>query len=349
MPLRWRQTKTMLRLLSVGTALLLLPASLGFFGSGLTIDARPLDRAAHAATITRDPLTLTTLAPAAPDAAMARRDIALDATARRASAIDPTAFALVHDRFALARDLSAILPAAGTPGDQFAMKAPIWSSRDAGPSAQLDVERAGLDHCLPEDARCRAFVAGDGPKKGRFAGRLPDGTEVEISRFQAWRQLRCLAYAAWAEARSEGTEGMLAVMQLILHRVGHDEHPDTVCGVVSEPRQFDAMLSKKSRRWLAAARDRDAMVPAMPKKLTGPDAEAAEAALTLAWRLMTGQIETDLVGGATFYATVELIEKRGSDVLAPNLEETTVVGEHAFFRLIDEDDEDGASTLVAHR
>lgn len=255
------------------------------------------------------------------------------------------------------RRLPLVVPAAlhpleldAEPYDRFAPldATPAPGPAHAGPADHEDA-LAGLDRCLPADARCRAFVAGDGPKKGRFAGRLPDGTEVEISRFQAWRQLRCLAYAAWAEARSEGTEGMLAVMQLILHRVGHDEHPDTVCGVVSEPRQFDAMLSKKSRRWLKAARDRDAMVPAMPKKLTGPDAEAAEAALTLAWRLMTGQIETDLVGGATFYATVELIEQRGSDVLAPNLEETTVVGEHAFFRLVDEDDEDGASTLVAHR
>lgn len=345
MTLRWRQTKTMFRLLSVGTALLLLPASLGIFGSEPTIGSTPASAARADYATKSTPVSFAGPLPALGDTVSAT-------DARQASEVDPTDIALAYDRLIGQPEIFDLLPAAGVTGDVTARKAAVWSLGFDAPEEEASADPAredGLDQCLPEDARCRAFVTGDGPKKGRFVGRLPDGTEVEISRFQAWRQMRCLAYAAWAEARSEGTEGMLAVMQLILNRVGHDDHPDTVCGVVSEPRQFEAMLNAKSRPWLKAARNRDEMVPAMPDDLTGPNAEAGQAALTLAWRLMTGQIETDLVEGATFYATVALIEKRGSDALAPNLEATTVVGDHAFFRPVDEDDPDGAGTLVAQR
>jgi spore germination cell wall hydrolase CwlJ-like protein len=48
----------------------------------------------------------------------------------------------------------------------------------------------------------------------------------------------CLATAIFFEARSEGIAGKEAVANVIINRVHDDRYPDTVCGVVNEPRAF---------------------------------------------------------------------------------------------------------------
>ena len=48
----------------------------------------------------------------------------------------------------------------------------------------------------------------------------------------------CLATAIFFEARSEGIAGKEAVANVIINRVNDDRYPDTVCGVVNEPKAF---------------------------------------------------------------------------------------------------------------
>ena len=48
----------------------------------------------------------------------------------------------------------------------------------------------------------------------------------------------CLAKNIYHEARGESLAGKLAVAKVTLNRVGHHHFPDTVCGVVYQPRQF---------------------------------------------------------------------------------------------------------------
>lgn len=48
----------------------------------------------------------------------------------------------------------------------------------------------------------------------------------------------CLADAAWVEARGEGNEGKLAVIEAVLNRVNHSEFPSDPCSVISEEGQF---------------------------------------------------------------------------------------------------------------
>jgi N-acetylmuramoyl-L-alanine amidase len=48
----------------------------------------------------------------------------------------------------------------------------------------------------------------------------------------------CLATAIFFEARSEGVTGKEAVANVIINRVQDERYPDTVCGVVNEPRAF---------------------------------------------------------------------------------------------------------------
>ena len=47
-------------------------------------------------------------------------------------------------------------------------------------------------------------------------------------------EYHCLVEAIYFEARSESNIGQLAVANVILERVRHEDHPDTICGVVHE-------------------------------------------------------------------------------------------------------------------
>jgi spore germination cell wall hydrolase CwlJ-like protein len=48
----------------------------------------------------------------------------------------------------------------------------------------------------------------------------------------ASRDLECLTQAAYYEARGEGSDGMRAVVQVVLNRARHSAFPSSVCGVV---------------------------------------------------------------------------------------------------------------------
>ena len=50
--------------------------------------------------------------------------------------------------------------------------------------------------------------------------------------------LTCLAVAIFFEARGEPYEGKEAVANVIINRVEDHRYPDTVCGVIWEPKQF---------------------------------------------------------------------------------------------------------------
>lgn len=154
---------------------------------------------------------------------------------------------------------------------------------------------------------------------------------VAMTKFQAWRQMRCLAYTAWAEARGEGAEGMLAVMQVIANRATKNGYPDTPCLNVAKHGQFEAMSFDQAAPWLDAARNRNLMVPDIGRH-SGPDEDAAREARVLAWRLTTGQIDRDLVSGATFYATRNLVESGRTPSWVKLFIPVTSVGQHIFFR-----------------
>lgn len=50
--------------------------------------------------------------------------------------------------------------------------------------------------------------------------------------------LECLVAAMFFEARDQPIDGQVAVAEVILNRVEHEDFPDDVCAVVYEPMQF---------------------------------------------------------------------------------------------------------------
>lgn len=58
------------------------------------------------------------------------------------------------------------------------------------------------------------------------------------AQIKAVEDITCLAQTIYYESRGEPLAGKLAVAQVVLNRVKSNQFPNTVCGVVYQPRQF---------------------------------------------------------------------------------------------------------------
>jgi spore germination cell wall hydrolase CwlJ-like protein len=58
----------------------------------------------------------------------------------------------------------------------------------------------------------------------------PSPSELEIA--QLAQDERCLAEAIYYEARGEGTEGQMAIAEVVFHRLHRPGYPRSICGVV---------------------------------------------------------------------------------------------------------------------
>lgn len=118
----------------------------------------------------------------------------------------------------------------------------------------------------------------------------------------------CLALAGYAEARGEGDAGMATVMAVVLERTTDPRWPDTVCDVVEQPGQFEALA-----RW---------QPPRHPER---DEPEAWTRAQRLAEQLLAD--DRTLVPAACAGATSF---QRGP--AASGLVPACIVGRHSFFR-----------------
>ena len=74
---------------------------------------------------------------------------------------------------------------------------------------------------------------------------LPKPRQVAISK-RLPDQAECLAINAYAEARGEGKEGMIAVTNVVQTRVADPRWPKDYCKVVYQPNQFSWANSKQA-------------------------------------------------------------------------------------------------------
>ena len=94
------------------------------------------------------------------------------------------------------------------------------------------------------------------------------------------KQLDCLALNVYHESRSERVEGQIAVAQVTLNRVAHNEWPSTICEVVYQPKQFS---------WTHLIKDHTPM-----------EKKAWKKARVIARDVMIGNVD-DPTHGAVFY------------------------------------------------
>jgi hypothetical protein len=125
------------------------------------------------------------------------------------------------------------------------------------------------------------------------------------------RAFQCLALAMYYEAAFEGTEGRLAVAQVVLNRVRHPAFPNTVCGVV-----FQRSAANVCQFTFAC----DGAMGRVPVPALW------QQTLTEAAAVLDGLVYPP-VGMATHYHADYVFP-----YWAPRLEKIAVVGTHVFYR-----------------
>lgn len=160
-------------------------------------------------------------------------------------------------------------------------------------AAAVLVLTASLNFALYPDAL--AAVIGEREIAGFVAeapASAPDLTSASTPSIDE-RDVRLLAATAWAEARSEGEDGMRAVAHVIVNRVG-ERFGESVEDVVRSPWQFSAWNRGDPNRPLAQNPERYAK--------HGANLETWEMAQRIAQEVLSGQ-SVDPTDGALFYHT----------------------------------------------
>ncbi len=153
---------------------------------------------------------------------------------------------------------------------------------------------AALNFMLYPDALA-AVVSGDSEVTDFIASEPSSGPNLANAATVALDEdeVRLLAATTWAEARSEGEDGMRAVAHVIVNRIG-ERFGESVEDVVRSPWQFSAWNRGDPNRPLAQNPERYAT--------EGANLETWEIAQKVAREVLSGQ-SIDPTEGALFYHT----------------------------------------------
>ncbi|MBV6658122.1 MAG: cell wall hydrolase [Devosiaceae bacterium] len=127
------------------------------------------------------------------------------------------------------------------------------------------------------------------------------------------RQFRCLAEGIYFEARGEPRRGQVAVAQVIMNRVNHDEFPDTICGVVYQNQHW------RNRCQFSFACD------GIPERVT--EQRAWEESESVARQVLEGRDLIDTITGSTHYHATYVRPR-----WAPRMIRLDRVGLHIFYK-----------------
>ncbi len=133
------------------------------------------------------------------------------------------------------------------------------------------------------------------------------------------RESRCIAHAAWREAKGEGYEGMRAVTWVVVNRARITGQ--TACSIIAEPGQFSPF---QTTQWRRIGQSQHLMPPALPQ---ARDA-SAEVAKTLAEQAVTGRLRQDPTKGSTHFHA-----RRVRPGWAKSTYLQARIGSHLFYRV----------------
>lgn len=197
---------------------------------------------------------------------------------------------------------------------------------------------AGPAVCAPRDLDCRAFT---GTLSWQPDDRRPLLSAQGLRRLvqlkglglgERERALRCLAFIAWAEARSDGLPGMHAVMSVVMNRSRDPAYPTHPCDVVAASAAFEPMQTIGFRRTVAAVRD--GVLPPFPRPENAVEAAALRSARMLAWNMARNAKHADPTFGATHFLAPAAMRDRDQPLprWATTFERTARIGGHEFFK-----------------
>ncbi len=156
-------------------------------------------------------------------------------------------------------------------------------------------------------------VAAESPKPAPPSGDAANLATVTVPEPQALdAETKCLALAVYWEGRAEKREGQRAIAHTVLNRVGHDEFPDTICGVVAQ--QSDSGKSCQFSWWCDGKRD------------TPASDEQWETAVEVARDAKAGRTK-DPTHGALFFHSAKINPKWDG-----KRRRLARIGDHIFYR-----------------
>ncbi len=211
-------------------------------------------------------------------------------------------------------------------------------TRQTGQVALSEADSPAPAPCAMDDLDCRAFtgtldwqpnetqplLSGKTLRRLTLLRHLPGG--------QRERALRCLAFIAWAEARSDGIEGMRAVIIAVLNRARDPAFLDHPCATVGQPGAFEPMTKHEHMHTVEALRQ--GRLAPFPRPASVVDLDALETARLLAFRMAHSAAFKDPTNGATHFLAPRVLAQRGQAIPAwtRELEPTARIGSHHFYR-----------------
>lgn len=203
---------------------------------------------------------------------------------------------------------------------------------------QRFAQDAKLQPCAAADLDCRAFT---GTLSWQPDDRRPLLSARGLRRLallkdlglgERERALRCLAFVAWAEARSDGLPGMRAVIAVVLNRSRDPAFPTHPCDVVGVSAAFEPMDA--GAHWQTADALRAGALPPFPRPDNAIDAASLQTARLLAWDLAQSVGHDDPTFGATHFLAPAVLRERNQAPphWATIFERTARIGGHDFFK-----------------
>ena len=104
------------------------------------------------------------------------------------------------------------------------------------------------------------------------------------------RETQCIRESLWFEARSEGIDGLKAVLSVIHNRKLHRKYPDSYCGVIQQSRQFSYRNHLKKGQSMAIKRPVNALEHSVATDVS-----------TLAFKAATGVFKPSLPPSVVMY------------------------------------------------
>lgn len=122
---------------------------------------------------------------------------------------------------------------------------------------------------------------------------VPQITKQEQQRII--REYNCIKEGLWYESRSEGKEGITAVMSVIYHRTKHKNYPSSFCEVIQQKFQFSYRNHLRKGQMMQVKRSYNAK-----------ERQVVLQVQDIAFRAATDSFESILEDGVVMYHTVSM-------------------------------------------
>ena len=123
--------------------------------------------------------------------------------------------------------------------------------------------------------------------------------------------MTCLSRTIYWEAKNEGADGMEAIANVVMNRIGHKGFPSTICGVVKQGHEQGACQFS----WWCDGRSDDA-----------EEEKSYAIAKEIARKALNRQL-TDRTGGAMYFR-----QRKAKPSWSAEYIKTVEVGEHVFYK-----------------